>query len=185
MSLLKGDKMKARRYVILALIAITVCMGGVLARVVSEPKDVLAGLGGMYVVVEDFDLGAEEAGLTEEKVRGDVELQLRLAGIKVLSAEEGLATKSKAFLYVTVTTVKGELHQEYAGSVEVSLRERVYLAREPETMTLAATWDKISIGLGSSDIAKSKIRESIKDLVDEFINDYLAANQKTKVEAKP
>jgi len=177
--------MKAKKYWILAVIVITVCVGGVWARVVTEPKDVLAGLQGMYVVVEDFDLDAKEAGLTEEKIRADVELKLRLAGIKVLSVEEGLATKSKAFLYVDVTTVKEKLHQEYAGSVEVSLRERVYLARDPETITLAATWDKIGIGLGSSDIAKRKIRESIKDLVDEFINDYLAANPKeTKAKSK-
>lgn len=172
--------MKAKRCCILAVVAAVVCAGGLLARVVTKPKDVLAGLQGMYVVVEDLDLDAKEAGLTEEKIRADVELKLRLAGIKVLSVEEGLATKSKAFLYVDVTTVKEKLHQVYAGSVEVSLWERVYLARDPNTITLAATWDKIGIGLGSSDIARRKIRESVKDLVDEFINDYLAANPKTE-----
>jgi len=166
-----------KRNWIVAGIMLLVCVGGVLAGLISEQR-VLAGLQGVHVLFEDLSPGAKEAGLTKEQIQTDVELKLRLAGIKVLSKEEVLATKSLPCLGVTVTVVRAhERPIPICGyAISVFLCERVILIRDPNTSASVKTWDDGRIGVASRRVLREVIQEDIKDSVDAFINDYLAVN---------
>ena len=93
-------------------------------------KDVSA----VYVMVEDLDDDDKALELILETIQTDVELKLRLAGIRVMTKEEFLKSSSP-YLYVNV------------GGVMVN----------PTYQT---------------------IRRSVKDKVDNFLNDWLSVNPK-------
>ena len=62
------------------------------AKYVIDQKEILRDVGdeGIHVVIEELSPEAVKSGLTKDKIRTDVELKLRMAGIKVLSREEVL-----------------------------------------------------------------------------------------------
>jgi hypothetical protein len=64
------------------------------------------------------------------------------------------------------------------GSITVELHENVLLLREPKRVCLGATtWSKS----GQMVVGEGRIKDLrgyVKDFVNEFINDYLAANPK-------
>jgi len=57
---------------------------------ITDQKDTLKGLHGVEVVVENPGPEVEKHGLTRQQIQTDVELKLRLAGIKVFSEKERL-----------------------------------------------------------------------------------------------
>lgn len=65
----------------------------------------LKGLPGVYVGVEYFDEQDKAAGFDERIFQIDVELNLRLAGIKVLTKEERSATPGMPMLYLHVNAL--------------------------------------------------------------------------------
>lgn len=144
-------------------------------------RESLRGLKGVELVMEVINPEAERKGLTRSQLQTDVELRLRKAGIKVLTRQERLKTPGYPFLYVNVSTVKtpetlgGLLGGLYGYSISVELREKVILARNRSIETYAATWSKGVVGTVGADKLRS-VREGVGDLVDEFINDYLAMN---------
>jgi hypothetical protein len=141
-------------------------------KVVANQRDVLAGLQGVMVVVGELS-GPEKYGLTKQALRTDVELQLSQHGVKVLSEEEWGRTPGMPWLYVDVILLVGRESGPAAVSVKVELYERTLLLRNTEMVANAATWRKWRAGfLGLN--YPNEVRKSVKDLVDEFINDYLA-----------
>src|SRR5207302_10274322 len=110
------------------------------------------------------------------KIITDVELKLRQAGITVLPRQEWLSTAAAPFLYVNVQAIKNT--NFYAFSVEVQLRQRVTLVHDPAVLILATTWSATGVigTVGSKKL--SSLRETVRDLTDQFINAYLAANPK-------
>lgn len=139
-------------------------------------RPALRGLSGIYVLVEYMTPVAEEAGLTRSSIQTYVELRLRAAGIEVLTKEESLATLWSPYLYVNA---HAEKHDEvYVFQYSVEFKDRVYLRRAPTVEVTAVTWETPSyIGAAS----RSRLRESkdyLGELIDRFINSYLAANPK-------
>ena len=139
-------------------------------------RKTLAGLT-MYVLVEHIPDEAERDGLDTTQIRTDVELKLRQAGISVLTHEEWLSTAAAPYLYVNVQVFKNPANF-YAYSANVELRQRVTLVHSPSTSALATTWSAHgTIGtVGSQKVGS--VREDVRDLTDQFINAYLAANPK-------
>jgi hypothetical protein len=137
----------------------------------------LVGLPGVYVLVETVADEAQRDGLDTLQVRTDVEVKLRQAGIRVLSKEEWLSTAGAPYLYVNIQTAKNNLRL-YAVSVSIDLRQDVTLVREPSLRRLVATWSTPGVlgTVGSHKLAT--VRDDVRDLVDQFINAYLAANPK-------
>jgi hypothetical protein len=132
----------------------------------GEPDDqTLAGLTAVQVLVEGLPPGAAKLGLTKEVVQTDVELKLRLAGMRVLTA-------SFEALYVNVNaTTDGR-----AASISVEVLQGARLARDPNIMTSAAvTWHVSQI---EENPTGQSIRDVIKDLVDSFLNAWLSVNPK-------
>jgi len=136
----------------------------------------LRGLKGVYVIIESLKPDIEADGLREDQIQTDVELKLRLAGIKVLTEEEWEKELGCPCLYVKVSARKWE--SIYSCSTDVELHQDVYLVRDSSIRVFGAiTWYKSSFGL-IGEMKVYQIRDSIKDYVDEFINDYLSVNPK-------
>lgn len=154
-----------------------------LASAISDDqysRETLRGLLGIGVAVEDLSPDAKKHGLTEERIKTDVELRLRTAGIKVLTDEERLKTPGSPYLYVNVGTMnvgtRGN-HGLYSIALMVDLVQEVSLERNPSIKTLASTWRSGGVG-AVGELNLSQIRGAVKDKVDEFINAYLAVNPK-------
>lgn len=136
----------------------------------QERRAILRGLQGCRVIVEDLDPEIERDGLTKEQLQTDTELKLRMAGIKVLSREE-----LGPFFYLNVQVMKLLSSRDYIYHISVCLKEHVLPVRNGDIIW-GATWQ----GSGFFGITHNltDIRQCAKDMVDIFINDYLAANPK-------
>ena len=78
-------------------------------------------------------------------------------------------------LYINVNMIVYEESRLAAFSIRIEVQEMAYLCRN-SAMVVADVWKKNSIGLCSLSLFKQHVREYLKDSLDEFINDYLAAN---------
>lgn len=137
----------------------------------------LQGLKTIFVLIEDLPEGLKsKVGLTEDQLRTDAELKLRLAGIRVVSENEAHHIPGCPYLYVSING-----HVEDVGlvvySVYVEMRQKVILQRDKSIEVFGAgTWRTSgtgSVGLNSS---PSAIRDDVKDFTDKFINAYLSVN---------
>lgn len=166
---MKMNKLVLRPAVLLLAVTVSV-MGG-------DEKS-LRGLQGVNVIIESLSSEAEQAGLNRTAIQTDVELKLRLAGIKVLSEEESLKQRGYPYLYVNAIVGLGKNTPGLAFyAIRCALKQDVTLTRDDSISTIATTWDTGASGLvGASNL--QNIRGGIKDLVDEFINAYLSVNPK-------
>jgi hypothetical protein len=140
-----------------------------------QPRESLGGITSVSVTVEKIDKDAERDGLSRDQVQTDVELRLRKANIQI---REKTDSKFPTYpqLYVIVNAVKSNVGI-YAFSVDVQVNDVANLTRKPPRLAIVTIWDAGTTGsVGASNVRK--IRESISDVVDQFINDYLAANPK-------
>jgi len=145
-------------------------------------KETLKGLKGVHVLVETLSPDIEKDGLRKSSLHTDVELKLRLAGIKVLTKEEYLKEPGKPYLYVNVGSLKDE-RGFYHFSIEVALNQVVTLLRDFTITSFAITWRATGrFGYAGEERVESFIRSNINDSINEFINDYLAMNPKEKKE---
>jgi hypothetical protein len=155
-----------------AVLTIAVASRSVPAR--SGPdRASLTGITAVSVLVESLPEGAKKLGLSEQTLQTDVELKLRLAGLRVATMEENikLPRNGNAFVYVDLNATDGA----EAASVLVSLCQDVTLARNGQFASGAMTWDKAYVVANPS---VQGIRNLVKDMTDEFLNDWLAANPK-------
>lgn len=137
----------------------------------------LTGLIGASVSVGNMNPEAEKDGLAKSTIQTDVELRLRQAGIRVLDYLEWKATPGEPDLFLSIGTTKLKGGMMYGYSIQLSLFERVRLARDPNKTVTAITWDTESGGNIPTE-RLSELRTVVRDMVDEFINAYLAANPK-------
>jgi len=152
-----------------------------------KARETLKGLKGVYVWV-NFSTSDSEAlektGLSEEIIRTDVELKLRLAGINVVSKEEIYSVPGMPQLAVQIaeyvtSTLPSTQDRQIAFNICVELLQAIYLARNPTITTVTRTWSSGSIGMGyTNKNIVTQIRNCIKDHVDSFINAYLSVNPK-------
>jgi hypothetical protein len=163
-----------RDWVVKAVVAMVVLLllPGV-SHALTLSQKALVGLRGVEVIVENMQPEADRRGLNRNQIQTDVELRLRKAGVRVLTEDEMWNTPGMPTLIVNVNTVFGTGICAY--SVHVELTEKVKLDRGFSVS--GAIWEIGMIGaIGTGDMRK--IREYVGDMVDKFINDYLAANPK-------
>ena len=135
----------------------------------------LKGLTALFVLVEIVDPEIEKDGLTREEIQRDTEQRLRKAGIRVLSKSEWLRTKEGAYLYVNINARKSG-YGVYINGLSLELVQKVLLVRNPKTEVFAATWSRQLLGQGGY---LDRIRYSVQDVVDLFINSWAQANRKS------
>jgi ABC-type maltose transport system permease subunit len=135
-------------------------------------RESLKNLKGVYVNVQDIHRDLEQAGLSKGQIRTEVELKLRLAGIKVLTHKEHYKEKGAPFLHVYLNTISTK-QGTFIFSIFFGILEEVSLVRNHIKID-AITWSTSGMGYGYIE----GIRAQIKNGVDEFINAYLSVNPK-------
>jgi len=135
----------------------------------------LRGLQGFAVVVGDINPEIEREGLTEAELRRAMEVKLQLAGIEVLSPEARRRLQGAPVVYLYCLIQKGPMG--YFHELVIQLREQVRLLRKPDYTTYAVTWANPGI-IGRS-TKLSDVRAAAGEVVDMFINAYLAANPRS------
>jgi hypothetical protein len=137
----------------------------------------LIGLKGIWVAVEGFEPEVERQGLSGTAVQTDAELRLRKAGIVVLTKEQFANDTGSSMLHLAAAISTDRASWDVSQFVE--LHQRVYLVRAPSVRLVANTWsvERVNVGAPPSLIARF-VRDGFNDLVDQFINAYLAMNPK-------
>jgi len=138
----------------------------------------LRGLAGVGVSVESFSSEVKDKlPFDKNQIRVDVELKLRMAGIKVLSDEERFNSPGMPFLYVRVYIREiPDLLPVLGYNITVQLHQQVYLARNFELL-FGTTWEKSVTG--AVNIKNVSItRDRIRNFLDQFIYDYFLVNPK-------
>jgi hypothetical protein len=149
----------------------------------------LRGLQGVQVAVEDVRPEAEQFGLTRQQLQTDVELQLRQAGIPVLTKEERFGIPGAPWLYINVNTfLRPEVGLSpstglAAYNIKVELRQLASLTTDG-SLADVITW---SVGFtGSvSNVRLADIRSDVRNYVDRFINAYLSVHPRPIGSATP
>ena len=136
----------------------------------------LRAIEGVYVKVEGLTLEMEKEGLTETLIRRDVESKLQMAGIRTQSKEEWFDVLGSPHLYVNLNCLKLQETKEYIYSIHIAFRQNVYPEREPVLILGATTWSVGDI-IGITN-RLDKIRASLKNHLDAFIEAYLSVNPK-------
>ncbi len=129
----------------------------------------LRGLRSFHVVVEDLDPEAAGVGLNRDGLQTDVEVKFRTTGLP-------LRDGTSPYYYVRLTFL--DLGSVVTWYVTAELREEVFLPREPPLRRVAAIWSAGQIGSVGRARVVEMIRQTVRDVTDKFINDYLAANPK-------
>ena len=135
----------------------------------------LKGIKEFRVVVEPVSTDARDIGLTDDRIKNDVELRLRLAGLPVVDKDP---QRWIPYLYVNVPILTMNDPDEAVYFINSNFVQAVYLDNESYTRTTASTWFNGALGTSPQDDAREDIRSVIRDKVDEFINDYLSVNPK-------
>ena len=166
-----------RRRVLVGLAVLGGLIG--LAAVESDAADdedtrtTLRNLSGVRVIIESLGSDMEGTGLSQQQLQTDVELQLRQAGLRVLT-EEWVQVPGRPWLYVNaqVLVIDNDL-AVYSIRVEVNQDARL---TAHDAVADVATWDKGGIGATEMANLSLHVRNGLRDLVDAFIDAYLSAN---------
>jgi len=160
---------------VLSLVVVMICASPSDAVDSDHTRTSLKGLAGVHVLVEHFDDERKRAGFDRRTFQTDVELKLRMAGIKVLSEKEHFSVSGMPTLTVNVTPLHKEPAKHASYAVQLQLSQWVRLVREPSLGRLrGVTWSHGGVGIGPIPF----VREDVKDMTDQFINAWLSVNPK-------
>jgi hypothetical protein len=155
-------------------------------------KESLRGLTGVCVRVERLSEDAKQNGLDESSIQTDAEQKLQQAGIAVLTPSQAAKEPGSPTLYVHVNTKllfyptgvmfdpAGRPYNSppYIVMVTVALLQSVVAARDANLrLREVKTWDA-GYFRSLDPPALKQARSTVGDLVDEFIGDWRAVNQK-------
>lgn len=146
------------------------------ANAQNPDRSALRGVAATSVVIEPLDADARNVGLTEDQLRADVELRLRKAGVQI-------SDNSTSFLYVNVTDFRSAACGGiYALDVEVKFNRIATIDIGKGVMSIEAltAWSKGLLATEPPRDFVTSARRIVADLCDQFLNDYLAANQKPR-----
>jgi len=158
----------------------TICLMAILAIKAGSPslhaeiagrRATLKDISTVYVLIESLPNAANGLGLTEDGIQTDVELKLRLAGIRVVTESEVSKVPGGPVVYVRLTMTD----DAEAAFVELQLWQDVSLERTGQLAFSMITWVS---GTVVSHPTSQGIRSVTKDLTDKFLNDWLSVNPK-------
>ncbi len=129
----------------------------------------LTGITEMNVIVENFSPKAIGLGLDRDVLKSSTELRLRRSGVKV-------SDSAIQYIYINVNLVPVFDGTYVVYNAEVTFIQKAQLLANQKVHSVT-TWSTGQTGgVGKQNVRD--IRHVIDDLIDAFINDYLAANQK-------
>ncbi|NOS78197.1 MAG: hypothetical protein HOP35_09640 [Nitrospira sp.] len=116
---------------------------------------------------------SEPPGLSIDQVKNNVELRLREAGIRVVDPKEAVRLKHvSAELLVLINCM--DYQSIYPCYIETQLVQAVHVEKNDQ-FTVAPTWSVKRFALLGADRIRA-IHDYTKDMVDQFLNAYLAMN---------
>jgi len=137
-------------------------------------RESLKALPGVFIVVDDLESTVEKAGLTKADIQSQVEQELRLAGIPILSREQWVTTPGGPYLHVNAFVLSSN-ESVWPFFIEVSSMQRVILERSSVNIFFAPTWSVATVGsVGSNKLGQ--IKDIVKDYVDQFAKAYRTVN---------
>jgi hypothetical protein len=148
----------------------------VVSHALSDEQEALVGLRGVYVVIGPLRQDIESLGLNSDQIKTDIELRLRKAGIRVLAGKEMDEVPGKPYLYVNVDAVTKPGSSLCAYSIKVQLAKNVPI--ESGSKIPGVIWQTTGYAGTANTCNTTRIHNIVGDLIDHFINDYLAANPK-------
>ena len=168
------------KYIFQIAVFIMVILGSTVSRgeTLTEQelqRETLKGLPGVEVVIYDISDGLKKRGITEELIKNDVEVRLRKAGIKVFmsNSDRKFLTSGRPQLIVSMFYYKSESCS--AVDMNLGLSQDATLHRNSFFGARTETWEYGFLGIN---LGTRPIKNATGDVVDQFINDYLAANPK-------
>lgn len=149
--------------------------------------DDLHGIKSVLLYVAVVTPSGLDCELNAGELSRDVELKLRLAGIKVLKSMTKFTENSPQLiqsweaegrpqLWISVFISNSFLSGKYSFRISVRLKQDVLIARAPSTVIVSTTWEDEDWFEKTGAI--KDIRDAIKDSMDKFLNDYLTINPK-------
>ncbi len=128
------------------------------------------------VQIEPLDPEAKKAGLSESSLVKVI--QQRLAKRKFgTSAPAGAPEIFGRVVVLTSSDVKGEV-LGYGAHVELSCREKVFLARDKMTTFTAPIWFKGNVTVSNPKQFTTSVVNALATLTDQFLNDVQSVNPK-------
>ena len=138
-------------------------------------RDNLKGLKGVFLVIDPVSADLEKRGVTRDQLQTRLVEKLRQAGIGILSVKEASRTPGQPILQLKVASVKRTTG--YGFLIQLWMNERVMFDRERDRIVHGITWIQTTIEF-DGDLQARGIYGSADEVLNEFINDYLAANPK-------
>jgi len=169
------------RTVAIALVVyLAVCVGAQAARVGMETKS-LRGLVGVCVVVESLAPDLVRDGLSTSSLQKTIAAHLTAAGVGMLTEDE-LSQPGAAIFYISISSVKNDAGL-YACNIHAEVIQAAALTRDPKILTPATTWTSSTVGIvGAANV--KQLNQTVADMADEFIKDFLSVNSKQQLKPK-
>jgi hypothetical protein len=161
--------MRLSKWVLAALLSAMLAAPAAAHMRIGQPE-VLKELAAVRLEVERVKPEIERDGLFGETLLEDMELKLRIAGLKVLPAD---ADANTPVLYLNVDAMKCSFGYVY--NISLFLIEPAAPARRPGAVRAITL--RIPEQLGITE-RLSGVREAAADIVDEFVKSWKKANAK-------
>lgn len=124
----------------------------------------------VYIVIEKIADDARSLDINEENIKTGVEIKIRNSGIKV-------DEKNSFVMFYIDIGVTPPISRLYGVAVRVEVKDMVSLLRNPQIKFQTTIWDKSKLVIAGEYKVKEVIKESVDELVDKFILDYLKAKE--------
>ncbi len=161
------------RIVSFSVYCAVVSVGSAFGAGTAMERTSLKGLKSIQVEINlDDDMAA--AGITQDQIQTDVELRLRRSGIRVTELAGATLTLYFNSLRIIPATAPNSKGNGMAISVYMALRQPVTIVRSGFSC-FADTW-RINGNFILPNSLLEQLRDRVGDLVDRFINEYLAVN---------
>lgn len=159
----------------------------------AQTKPELDSLRGLseFLVIAGVSRVLADAGFTNEQIQTDVELRLRKAGLTVVAEDvmlapwkrtaydaetERLLKRAQALAQLVVEARCFPVEEGLLSyRIRIEVRQAVTTTRK--VGLLATTWEYEELGAVGR-LKASSLRSTVADVVDRFLNAYLAANPK-------
>ena len=154
------------------------CGINLLAGDSEQERQTLKGIKSVDVFVLDLSPDEMSDGLSVSQIKTDVELRLRLAGIKVDPTSSIRLYVAPNLVKVAATRIGNATLEAYYGyNIDVECDQPVIVVATGR-LASGKTWSTSTVATVGRRAMSKEVRESIGGQVDRFINSYLSVNPK-------
>ena len=132
----------------------------------------LRGLSEFSITIENLSPTANTIGITRANLRRDVELKLRLAGIRIVP-------ESLPRLYINLRVLLSPIRTLYAYRLDINVQQDLDLS-DGRRFPGVTTWHKGMVGTAGNEVVKEAIYDALKEEMDDFLNAYLTVNPRSR-----